>query len=82
MGQIVMVVAADATSQHAVNQALATIEGCEIVLMVLNKASRTDVGTYYGYYADDEASCSAAIGRAARMVLVAHVIRAVDAPLR
>ena len=56
MGQIVMVVAADATSQHAVNQALATIEGCEIVLMVLNKASRTDVGTYYGYYAVDEAS--------------------------
>ena len=29
------------------------IEG--IVLMVLNKASRTDVGTYYGYYAVDEA---------------------------
>jgi receptor protein-tyrosine kinase len=54
MGQIVMVVAADATSQHAVNQALATIESCEIVLMVLNKASRTDVGTYYGYYANDE----------------------------
>jgi exopolysaccharide/PEP-CTERM locus tyrosine autokinase len=55
MGQIVMVVAADATSQHAVNQALTTIEACEIVLMVLNKASRTDVGTYYGYYASDEA---------------------------
>jgi len=56
MGQIVMVVAADATSQNAVNQALATIEACEVVLMVLNKASRTDVGTYYGYYAVDEAS--------------------------
>jgi protein-tyrosine kinase len=56
MGQIVMVVAADATSHHAVNQALATIEGCEIVLMVLNKASRTDVGTYYGYYSVDEAT--------------------------
>jgi exopolysaccharide/PEP-CTERM locus tyrosine autokinase len=53
MGQIVMVVAADATSQHAVNQALATIESCDIVMMVLNKASRTDVGTYYGYYAND-----------------------------
>jgi protein-tyrosine kinase len=51
MGQIVMVVAADATSQHAVNQALTTVEGCDIVLMVLNKASRTDVGAYYGYYA-------------------------------
>lgn len=53
MGQIVMVVAADATSQHAVNQALATVESCEVVLMALNKASRTDVGTYYGYYGDD-----------------------------
>lgn len=53
MGQIVMVVAADATSQHAVNQALATVENCDVVLMALNKASRTDVGTYYGYYGDD-----------------------------
>jgi exopolysaccharide/PEP-CTERM locus tyrosine autokinase len=52
MGQIVMVVAADATSQHAVSQALATIEGCDVVMMVLNKASRTDVGNYYGYYAN------------------------------
>ncbi len=56
MGQIVMVVAADATSHHAVTQALATIESCEVVLMSLNKARRTDVGTYYGYYADDNAS--------------------------
>ncbi|HSV20301.1 MAG TPA: XrtA-associated tyrosine autokinase [Casimicrobiaceae bacterium] len=55
MGQIVMVVAADSTSQHAVTQALATIESCEIVLMMLNKASRTDVGTYYGQYGDDGA---------------------------
>ena len=53
MGQIVVVVAADATSQHALQQALATIENCDIVLMLLNKASRTDVGTYYGYYGDD-----------------------------
>ena len=54
MGQIVMVVAADATSHHALQQALATIENCDIVLMLLNKASRTDVGTYYGYYGDEE----------------------------
>ena len=54
MGQIVMVVAAGSTSQNALNQALATIESCEVVLMMLNKASRTDVGTY-GYYADDAA---------------------------
>lgn len=54
MGQIVMVVAADSTSQNAVTQALATVEGCEVVMMVLNKASRTDVGAYYGYYPNDE----------------------------
>lgn len=53
MGQIVMVVAADATTQHAVGQALATIESCDIVMMMLNKARRTDVGSYYGYYADE-----------------------------
>jgi len=53
VGQIVMVVAADATTQHAVSQALSTIESCEIVLMMLNKARKTDVGSYYGYYADD-----------------------------
>jgi receptor protein-tyrosine kinase len=53
MGQIVMVVAADSTSQHAVSQALATIDNCEIVLMLLNKAARSDVGAYYGYYGDD-----------------------------
>jgi receptor protein-tyrosine kinase len=53
MGQIVMVVAADTTTQHAVNQALSTIESCEIVLMMLNKARKTDVGSYYGYYTDD-----------------------------
>ncbi len=54
MGQIVMVVGADSTRQQAVNLALETIEDCEIVLMMLNKADKTDVGTYYGYYADDE----------------------------
>jgi len=52
MGQIVMVVAADSTSHHALSQALATIESCDIVLMLLNKAGQTDVGTYYGYYGD------------------------------
>jgi protein-tyrosine kinase len=54
MGQIVFVVAADATSQHTVRQALATIENCEVVLMMLNKAAKTDVGSYYRYSADDD----------------------------
>jgi exopolysaccharide/PEP-CTERM locus tyrosine autokinase len=56
MGQIVMVVAADSTSHHAVMQALATIDTCEVVLMTLNKAGRTEVGTYYGYYGNDDAA--------------------------
>ena len=51
VGQIVMVVAADTTTQHAVHQALTTVESCDMVMMMLNKAHRTDVGSYYGYYA-------------------------------
>lgn len=54
MGQVVMVVAADSTSQKAVSEALATIERCEVVLMMLNKSVRTNVGAYYGYYAGDD----------------------------
>jgi protein-tyrosine kinase len=53
MGQIVMVVAADSTKQNTVNLALETIEQCEVVLMLLNKADKTDVGSYYGYYGHD-----------------------------
>ena len=49
MGQIIMVVEADVTTQGAVQKALEAIESCPVVLMVLNKAPRTDVGGYYGY---------------------------------
>jgi receptor protein-tyrosine kinase len=49
MGQIVMVVEADRTSQGTVVQALEALESCPVVLMVLNKATRTDLGGYYGY---------------------------------
>ena len=49
MGQIIMVVEGDVTTQGAVLKALETIESCPVVLMVLNKAPRTDVGGYYGY---------------------------------
>jgi len=49
MGQILMVVEADVTTQATVLKALETVEGCPVVLMVLNKAPRTDVGGYYGY---------------------------------
>jgi receptor protein-tyrosine kinase len=51
MGQILLVVAAETTSQNTLAQALATIESCEVVLTMLNKASATGIGTYYGYYA-------------------------------
>ena len=56
MDQIVMVVAAESTPQQAVSHALTAIESCEIVLLMLNKAHRTDVGAYYDYYAGDEAT--------------------------
>jgi len=49
MGQIVVVVAAESTSQNTVRQALATIESCENVMMVLNKAGSTDVSEYGTY---------------------------------
>jgi protein-tyrosine kinase len=52
MGQIVMVVAARSTSQNVVDQALATIESCEVVLMMLNKADPAVVGSY-SYYPND-----------------------------
>ena len=50
MGQVVIVVEADRTPQKSLTQALATIESCPIVLPLLNKISRSEVGSYYGYY--------------------------------
>jgi len=58
MGQIVMVVEADRTTQALVKHALETIESCPVVMMVLNKAPRPEVGNYYGhhYYANTAAT--------------------------
>lgn len=50
MGQVVVVVEADRTPQRSLSQALSTIESCPIVLPLLNKISRSEVGAYYGYY--------------------------------
>ena len=36
--------------QKTVMQALATIESCPVVMPLLNKTSRSEVGSYYGYY--------------------------------
>jgi len=49
MGQIVLVVEADKTAHGPLKQALATVQVCPIVMTVLNKATRSDVGAYYGY---------------------------------
>jgi protein-tyrosine kinase len=53
MGQVVVVVEADRTPQKSLQQAMATIESCPIVLPLLNKISRSEVGSYYGYYGPD-----------------------------
>jgi receptor protein-tyrosine kinase len=50
MGQVVVVVESERTPHHTVATALTTIEACPVVLPLLNKASRPDVGSYYGYY--------------------------------
>jgi len=54
MGQIVVLVEAESTSYQTVAATMATLEGCPVVLPLLNKTNRTQVGTYYGYYAAEE----------------------------
>lgn len=65
MGQIVVVVEAERTTQGTVRQALATIDSCPVKLMVLNKSRRSAPGSYYGYgygygYAAEEQRSEAA----------------------
>ena len=55
MGQIVVVVEADSTTHGTVRNALAMLQGCPVVMTILNKAAQSDVGSYYGYYGDDRA---------------------------
>jgi len=50
VGQVVVVVEAEKTTHSSVTHALSTIDKCEVVMMVLNKAPRSEVGKYYGYY--------------------------------
>lgn len=50
MGQVVVVVEADRTPQKSLIQALSTIEACRVVLPLLNKITRSEVGSYHGYY--------------------------------
>jgi exopolysaccharide/PEP-CTERM locus tyrosine autokinase len=50
MGQIVVVVEANKTTHRQLSEALSTIEACPVVMTMLNKAGKSDVGTYYGAY--------------------------------
>lgn len=50
MGQIVIVVNAENTTQAAVKEAVATIDACPVKMMLLNQARQSGSGTYgYGY---------------------------------
>jgi receptor protein-tyrosine kinase len=51
MGQIVVVIEAEKTTQKIFTNALATIESCPLVTVVLNKTSAAQAGYYY-YAAD------------------------------
>ena len=50
MGQVVVVVEADRTTHGMLESALSTVESCPVVLTMLNKATTSDAGSYYGYY--------------------------------
>ena len=51
----ILVVEAEKARQSVVTQALAAVESCPVVLPLLNKISRSEVGSYYGYYGPTEA---------------------------
>lgn len=48
MGQIILVIEADGTPHRQVNDALVTLESCPVVMTLLNKASSSEAGSYYG----------------------------------
>jgi exopolysaccharide/PEP-CTERM locus tyrosine autokinase len=50
MGQILMVVEAERTTQHAVRQALRRVEQCPNVSLVYNKSTAFPGSDYHGYY--------------------------------
>lgn len=50
MGQIVLVVEAETTTQKTVLEALRQIEACDNVNLIFNKARTYPGGDYYGYY--------------------------------
>lgn len=50
VGQVLLIVEADRTSQSAVKHALSLLENCPVVMTVLNKTERSESGEYYGPY--------------------------------
>jgi len=50
MGQVLMVVESERTSQHAVSEALRHIERCPHVHLIYNKSTAFPGTEYYGYY--------------------------------
>jgi receptor protein-tyrosine kinase len=53
MGQVVVVVESERTPHQTVATAMTTLESCPVVMPLLNKTSRPEVGNYYGYYGPD-----------------------------
>lgn len=49
MGQIVLVVEAERTTQQTVKEALQQIEACDVINLIYNKARAHSGGGYYGY---------------------------------
>ena len=49
MGQVVMVVEAETTTQHAVKEALRQIDSCEQIHLIYNKTKSFPGNDYYGY---------------------------------
>ena len=50
MGQILMVVESETTTQHAVKEALRRVEQCPHISLIYNKSKAFPGGEYYGYY--------------------------------
>jgi protein-tyrosine kinase len=50
MGQVVMVVEAETTTQHAVKEALRKIDSCAHISLIYNKIKAFPGNVYYGYY--------------------------------
>jgi protein-tyrosine kinase len=50
MGQVIMVIEAETTTQGAVREALRRLDQCEHINIICNKARSLPGGDYYGYY--------------------------------